>query len=480
LESRFASDVHVQAVFHTLNVIDHRPLHDAYRGTGSEPYPPERLLAIVLFEILNGITSPASWHRDADTRDQCKLLGQGVSPSRSAWYDFRDRCGKFIDSVHQDLVRSAIAREQIDPTNCALDGTFTAAAASRHKIFNQKQISRRFATLKRAVRTLDDSGQIASKTPLPNVPRWVASTPSGREKQLCQYRQAKLHILENIKKNRGKPKRYQRDEDKILICPTDVDAAIGKDKKRVVRPLFNMQNMTDCASDVIVAYGVWSQTNDNGTLASMIKNTQSITGDRLRTLDADSGYCSILDLKDCKSVGVNLFAPVQDSTIAKRKSKSGEPQIPSQEFAFQESTRKMTCPGGHAMKFVKEVQVPRADGRTLGELRFEQSPSVCAGCKLASRCLGPTSKRRTVSRQSEQHVLDRQKEKMDTVEGRRSQKRRAQVIERRFADGKQHRNQGVQNGRGLMRVLAEVGLLVVAQNTLTLFNLEKRAKTDSS
>ncbi len=48
------------------------------------------------------------------------------------------------------------------------------------------------------------------------------------------------------------------------------------------------------------------------------------------------------------------------------------------------------------------------------------------------------------------------------------------MIERRFADGKLHRNQETQNGRGLHRVRPEVGLLAVAQNTLTLYNLEKR------
>ena len=126
------------------------------------------------------------------------------------------------------------------------------------------------------------------------------------------------------------------------------------------------------------------------------------------------------------------------------------------------------------MKLVKEVQVPRACGRTVGELRYEQSACLCSSCPLATRCLGNKSKRRTVSRQSEQWILDAQQNKMLSDKGTRSQRLRGQVIERRFADGKLHRNQDTQNGRGLTRVRAEVGLLVVAQNTLTLYNLEKR------
>lgn len=457
-----------------MAVVDLQSLHAAYRGTGSRPFRPECLLAIALVEILGGVTSPAAWHRDASTRDQCKFVGNGVAPSRTAWYDFRDRCAKFIDDVHQCLVTDAIDKELIDPHECSIDGTFTAAAASRHKIFNLNQINRRRAKLKRIIRQLDDPDQTASSKPVEAVPNWVAKTPAGRQDQHRRLTAAKRRMLENIGKNRLKPKRYQKDESRMVISPADIDAVIGRDKKKVVRPLYNIQYMTDCASDVIVAFEAWAQNNDNGTLAPMIQKTQAIVTGRLRTVHADSGYCSILDLQDSARLNIDLYAPVQNSTKASRKLPNGEIQIPSQAFCFDEPNREMTCPGGHAMKFIKEVQVPRADGRMLGELRFEQSASLCSACPLAFRCFGGKSKRRTVARQTEQRVLDAQKQKMDSEQGKQSGRLRGQVIERRFADGKLHRNQETQNGRGLHRVRPEVGLLAVAQNTLTLYNLEKR------
>lgn len=457
--------------------LDLEEINEVYRGTGSAPYPPVLMLAIVLFEILRGVSSPAQWHRDASTRDQCKLLGQGITPSRTAWYDFRDRAAKFTEKIHQQLVGGAIERELIDPYECSLDGTFTAASASRHKIFNLKQINRRLNKLKRAVRSLDDASQVASQKELPTIPAWIAPTSSGRDQQLNRYRQAKLRLLEKIDENRQKHCRYRRDESKMVISPADVDAVIGKDKHKVIRPLYNTQCMTDCASDVIVAFGVYAQSNDSGTLAPMINKSQEATDGRVKTVHADSGYCSILELKDCQLQHIDLYAPVQDNRSQPgRKSAGGESQIPSRDFVFDEATQEMTCPQGNLMKRVRTVQVPRADGRTLGEFRFEQSVDHCCQCPLASRCLGPNAKRRTVSRQVEQSVLDRQIEKMNTPEGKRSKKIRAQVIERRFADGKKHRGQGIQNGRGLFRVQAEVGLLVIAQNTLTLYNLEIRRK----
>jgi hypothetical protein len=321
---------------------------------------------------------------------------------------------------------------------------------------------------------MDNPDQIAAKRDLLTVPKWIARTTRGRMQQLGQYTAAKRRILENIEKNRLKSSRYRKDESSMVISPADIDAVIGRDKLKVLRPLYNTQIMTDCDSDVIIAFDVFAKQSDHGALAPMIRKSQQVVGEILETVHADSAYCSILDLQDCEKLKVSLYAPVQNNTLSSKKLANGKQQIASQEFRFEDLTGRMICPGGHEMKFIKEVQVARADGRTLGELRFEQSREHCSSCVLASRCLGNGSRHRSVARQTHQKLLEDQKLKMESEAGKRSVALRSQTIERRFADGKQHRNQSVQNGRGLSRVYAEVGLLAVAQNTLTLFNQEKR------
>ena len=83
-------------------------------------------------------------------------------------------------------------------------------------------------------------------------------------------------MLENIGENRLKYSRYRRDESRLTISPTDIDAVIGKDKSKVIRPLYNTQTMADCGSEMIVAFDVWAQANDTGTLIPMVKKTQQI------------------------------------------------------------------------------------------------------------------------------------------------------------------------------------------------------------
>lgn len=477
LREEFGDDSHVQAVNQVLQRLDPETLRQVYRGSGSPSYEPLRMLAVALYCILQGIASPAKWFRQFRNSKPCQLLGRGIRPSRSVCYEFRDRCGKCIEQVHQQIVQSAIDEDLIDPREGCLDGTFVAAAASRHNLLNLRQLSRRLAMLKRAVRTLDDARQPAAGC-VEALPAWVAKTPTGRLEQLERHRLGKHRILEQIGQNRGRPKAYQRDEDRITIAVADIEAVIGRDKLKVVRPLYNVQKMSDAQSDMILSFDVFAQNNDTGLLAPMIDHTHKVLPHRLEVVHADSGYCSVLELEDCRQREVELFAPVADRSAVKRnESQDGGEQIPAIEFKFDASCGTMTCPADHTMRRVSRTRTPRADGRRVAELRFEQAETTCQACSLSGNCLGKDSRRRTVRRLEDQHLLNAQKEKMDSPAGRRSNSTRKRQIERRFADSKSHRDGACLHGRGLRRAKTEIGFLAVAQNALTLFTLASSRQT---
>ena len=424
--------------------------------------------------ILRGVRSPARWAENAGTKDQCKLLGRGITPSRTAMYDFRDRAAKFIENVHDWIVRQAIDEHLIDPEDGCLDGTFVAATASRHHVYRISQLSKRMGIIKRAIAKLDDAGQVASTRPLRRLPSWLAKTPAGRQQQLERFRRAKAEILEQIAENRSRPKSLQRQEDRIVLSSSDPDAVIGKDKFKVVRPLYNIQYMCDFGSDVVLTFGVFRKKNDTGTLIPMIDKTQGVTGNRLRRVHADSGYSSLLELEDCAGQAVDLFAPVADRAGSKgRPTASGKPQLRMERFHWDQAKQQIRCPAGHPMRQVSRSKDPRGDDRFVIELRFEQSPLLCGSCPLSDQCLAIGSKRRTLRRLENQDLLDEQARKMDSEDGRASVRRRSIQVERRHGDSKKHRGGRDCHGRGSSRVTAETGLMVVAQNTLTLYNIRK-------
>ena len=477
LNARHCDNAYVQAVTASLETLDFAPLHDAYRGCGSLPYCPVLMLSIALFCILDGKRSPSQWCRAARESEPCRLLGRGIEPVRSTWYDFRDRASKFIDSIHCQIVEQAINEGLIQATDGCLDGTFVDASASRHKHFSLSKISSRLNVLKRAVTQLDKVPHVAAKKPLLKTPYWLARTPAGRQRQLQQYRNAKSQILKEIEGNRDLPNSLKRNEETIVISPADPEAVIGRDKKHIVRPLYNVQYLTDYDADFILAYRVFCKKNDVGTLIPMIRLTQDIVSARLERVHADAGYCSLLELQDAKQERIELYAPVPTrSGSKKRLTKSGKEQFGQDRFYWEESSQSMTCPSGHLMQLVSRSKDPRAEGRFVIELRFEQSESLCQACPLKDQCLSNDSQRRTARRLESQSVIDQQVEKMKSPAGLASQKRRKEMVERMHGDGKTHRDGESFCCRGRKRAAAEAGLMVVAQNSFLIQKLRKAAK----
>src|SRR5205807_1996813 len=98
-----------RVVNRALGRLDFAPLWAAYAGFGSPAYPPDRLLAAVLFETQRGHRRPAQWYRHAKECGPLRWLLRGFVPSRRCWYQFRDRLGPALLGLAQQVVRQAIA-----------------------------------------------------------------------------------------------------------------------------------------------------------------------------------------------------------------------------------------------------------------------------------------------------------------------------------------------------------------------------------
>lgn len=99
-----------------------------YAGVGSEAYPPALMLKIVLYEFSEGRCSPSQWHRDARDHIPLRWLGEGIAPSRTACYNFRDRIGDVLPLLHAQVVRQARDEGLVTAKQGVLDGTAIRAA----------------------------------------------------------------------------------------------------------------------------------------------------------------------------------------------------------------------------------------------------------------------------------------------------------------------------------------------------------------
>lgn len=451
-----------------VNKLDRSIVDALYEGRGDQPYDPIPLLKAVLYEYLVGEQSPARWTRDARDHDPVKWLARGYVPSRTAWYNFRDRAAKFIEQVHNQIVHRAVDAELVDPTIGIQDGTSTAACASRHRMLNRPTLDKRIKQLDAAI----------SGTSTEELPKWIPPTASGKG-DLRQRMEIASDILDKrIEANAKKPNGSRKDPKKIVVSISDPDAPLGRDKMKVYRPMYTIQWMVTTAY-FILSYLCEPSCTDAGTLAPMIDKTKTIVGDRLQKVLADGGYLTIVDLKVARERNVQLVAPVDSSPSTSPENRKGSEEITRNDFVWDAENNRYQCPGGKFLRYVFRERKQRHSGESLWESRYKTKPEDCQGCPLLAHCLKKGATCRTLKRLEGQELIDEHRTTMAKQEMKELYRLRGQTIELAFADAKGHRRMTQFHGRGHWRTQAETGLIVVAQNLMRLDALERNRPSPS-
>ena len=451
-----------------VNQLERSAVDQMYRGSGSAQYDPIVLLKMVLFQYLKGNLSPAMWFEEAKWNEAMQWLGRGYVPARRTWYDFRDRLGKFIARLHEQIIGRALDRQYLDPTVGVQDGTAVAACASRHHMVNLSTLENRAKQLA-AIR--EDNFEEES-------PRWVPQSERGRLDLAERMSRASEVLAERIAKNADKPSDKRKDPEKIQVSLSDPMAPLGRDKLKVFRPLYTVQYVVAPGSYLIMAYDCKPDVTDVGTLAPMIDKTQKVVRGQLKTIIADAAYCSIVDLQDCRTRGIELLAPVQANGLTKSKKKAQSPQqISRDQFDWDEAKQCYRCPQGHYLTYLDRARKKRHSGRYLWEYRYRSDCLRCSGCSLAETCLRPGSARRRITRLEDQELLDNHRKKMEAPEVQARYRLRGQTVERMYGDSKGNRRLTRFHGRGSTRAHTETGIMVVAQNLLRLDRLQQNPLT---
>jgi transposase len=465
-----------------LGRLDLQPLNDAYAGRGGAAYPPRLLLAAALYEIHHGQHSPAVWCRHAKESDPLRWLLRGFTPSRSCWYDFRDRLGPAVLALAQQAVERAIAEGFTAAERGALDGTTLAANSTRHKLLNEATLTRRLEHLAGAVRLdetppADAAGPAADMpqeqaTPAETPPRWLAPTVVGRKGQLARYQRAAQQMKQRQARNRGKRKSKRTAAGKILVSPGDPEAILGRDKEKVFRPLYNAQLLADLDSPLILAYDVVAQANDAGLLAGLLGQAKEGLGHVIKEVVADSAYAGGQDLAEAKAQGTTVYAPWQANDYSQKKEAK---YYKKEQFAWSPAERAYVCPAGAKLTYQGSSRQRRSGTERIELHMYKAQEATCQGCPKRQECTSAKGGR-SISRSEYEEDIEELRQRMQGEEAKALYRLRKQVVERLNADIKQHRGLRRLSGRGLKRARTQLGLVVLAHNLMTLEKLRQRAE----
>jgi transposase len=457
-----------RAIDEAVDQLDLTALFASYAGLGSRPHRPDLMLKIVLYEMQTGRHSPGQWAEDARDRRCLLWLGRGIAPSRSRCYAFRDRVGASLRDWYGQVLRSAVVQGLTTALSGSLDGTTIAAAASRHRLLNLARLDRRLEELDRAI-AADTAGRDPGA-----IPGWMARRPATRRRQRHRFRVARPELLKERARDARRPGDRRQDPDKIVISTGDPEAALGRDKEKIFRPLYTLQVVQDTESSLVLGSEVFAQATDAGTLMPLRQRVYDLTGVGLKEVLADTGYASALDLFDCARADVELYAPYQENDwTERRRARAPRRQIPRSAFARRPEEQAYVCPRGHRLTRVSREARGRADGRTVALTTYRCPKEHCAACPLARRCTSG-AKGRTIKRNEQEELIEAHRAKMEAPEAKAIYRQRCRTVELRFADTKEHRGLRRFSGRGLERARIEAGLCVLVHNLLAVRALSQR------
>jgi transposase len=497
--------------------LDLKELHQAYLGVGKRALPPELMLMVVLYEMHTGQLHPCHWAADCKFADPVKWLAMGLQPSPAYFYAFRKRLGPFVKLWHQQVVDRALAEGWTKGTEASIDGTFVSALGSRHRLVQAKTLAQRVEILRQALAA--DGRAARARTPAEAVhggadplvattnaavalgtdrtgapstepavapgtnatvarpPYWLATTPAGRRRQLHRFRQAQQRLDELLKHHAQhetrKAKRKRRRPDQVRICPSEPEAALGRDKLKTCRPLYNVHLACDVRTPLILDYSVQATTTDAGLFIPTVQALRQTLGQEPESVLVDGIYATAANLAYCAERQVTMYAPVDDKPAAASADGSAAAakkprQLGKEQFRWDAAEQTYYCPEGHRLIQIGCQAEKREQDQEILVFQYRCPPQHCQACPQAAQCTTAPQKGRTIKRSEHEDKVEALRQRMHTPEGQALYKMRSQTIEPRIGDLKAHRGLRCFAGFGIALALIQVGLLVLVHNALCL------------
>jgi len=441
--------------------LDLDPLFLSYSLGGSDALRPDLMLRIALIEMWSGRTHPSQWFKDTLEIIPLKWAGFGIRPSRSVWYSFRDRLGPLIDQWFQEVLEQAQDLGLTAARRGAMDGSFVAANASRHRLLNEQRLGKHRQELAAACEQ-DAQGAIPQ-----DLPAWMAKTVKTRLEQTARYERAQTRLDEFLAANERRSPSQRLPRKKVVVSATDPESALGKDKEDVFRPLYNVQLVRDLDSPLILGFEVFAQNSDGGTYGTMLGHTTHQLGHSLSEIVCDATYVTACNLAISDQQQVVLYGPWQENDYSRTRKKKQEPaMIPKGEFIWVPEENQYRCPEGRSLPWIGKEKRIQKDGEINTMHRYRCSPTDCQVCPRQAGCAKNPSRGRAVKRSEHEDLIDAHRVRMATVEAKAIYRLRKQTVELAYGDMKQNRHLRAFSGRGLSRVRIEIGLLELVHNLM--------------
>jgi transposase len=371
---------------------------------GRSNYALDLLLKVWLYGYFNRIRSTRDLERACHEHLSLIWLTGMKYPDHNTLWRFLRNNSEAIRNAFAAGVRIAASSDLVGMVLHALDGTKIRAQASRHTAHHREQ-------LERALKDLDSK-----------FDEMFSEVEAAESEQEGDYKlPEELQDAENrrqvIRDALAELDNAQTDH----LQPAEPDARMMKcDGKTDFG--YNSQAVVDEQSGLIVAADVTAQETDYEQLVPMVKMVDDVIGDTAEETVADRGYSSGPALHEAQEEGLDVLVHLQPHM--------DEPEDPDEFHCsrFQHDTQSdvIICPHGKTLTFEQE----KWDCSNKYKVRVYRCQSF-RDCPDRDRC-SPSKRGRTVRVNPYKSAVEKQIEKQQTPEAKRSLSRRKVIVEPPF------------------------------------------------
>ncbi len=417
---------------------------------GRRAINPKILLKIILLGYSRGIVSSRPLERACHENIIFMALACGQTPDHSTIAAFVSSMEKEIGDVFTQVLLVCEEEGLLGGTHFSLDGLKLPSNAAKEWSGTHSDLKKKQVAIENKVAEIMEEHRELDK-----LQRKSFDSEKERLKKRIKHLEDKAKRIEEFL-SENEPKIGARGKE-IQSNITDNESAKMATSHGVIQG-YNANAMVDEAHQVIVQADAFGNGNDGQLMRPMLEGAKrnleaiGLGNDFLneKVISADTGYFSLNNLETCLDENVDAYIP--DPHFRKRDPRFAEADrhrrptdknslkrkkrwFTVDDFHFDEKTQKLVCPAGQEL-YKSGTNFKTTKGYIASS--YKAKITACRNCTLRKKCLRSDSSPQRQVRIFHNHIskslLEKMKQKIDTLKGRKTYSKRLGIVEPVFGN----------------------------------------------
>lgn len=415
------------------------------KATGRPGYRPSTMLKLYVYGYMNKIQSSRNLEREAQRNVELMWLLGRLAPDFKTIADFRKDNGPSIQAVCRQFVIICRNLDLFSKAMVAIDGSKFKGINSKQRNDTKASMKRRIERTEKNIQTYMDALDAKDK----DEPHADPSEVTHLADKLASLKEH----LANLKTREEEVKAHPDHQ----LSETDPDARLMKQSRSGSVVGYNVQNVVDVDSKLIIAHEVTNLPSDRGQLLPMAQLAKQVLGVDEFTVLTDKGYYKGADIKACDEMSVRTLIPKP-----KTSNNGAHGYYPREMFVYDADAGHYRCPADEILP-LRHSSLEKGSKYDY----YYASYLVCRACTLKNKCTVGAERR--VRRWEHEAILDKVAE--DLAKNPDAMTIRAKTVEHPFGTLKFYMGSTHFLMKTLPNVKTEMSLHVLAYNLRRIINL---------